>query len=134
MSFDTLHKAVDLGRRMKGVYVSTANARGLPHLAFATAVEIISGNRISVEEWFCPGTVQNVRENPLISVVSWNPDTDTGFQVLGKVEKMEETAMLNGFSPETEDVPMPQTERKLIILVDQVLSFSAAPHGDKVEK
>ncbi|MFO8085945.1 MAG: pyridoxamine 5'-phosphate oxidase family protein [Desulfobacterales bacterium] len=134
MSFEAIKKAVDLGRRMKNVFVATADSRGLPHLASAGLIDIVSEDRVSIEAWFCPGTVQNVQDNPLISVVAWDPEMDIGFQILGKVEKMEETAILNGFSAKLEqDAPIPQSERKLIILVDQVLSFRAAPHSDKVE-
>jgi hypothetical protein len=108
MSFEAIQKAVDLGRRMKNVFVATADSRGLPHLAFAGLIDIVSEDRVAIEAWFCPGTVQNVQDNPLISVVAWDPERDIGFQILGKVEKMEETAILNGFSAKLEqDPPIP---------------------------
>lgn len=134
MSLEAIYEAVELGKRMRYVYVATADLRGLPHLASAGIISVLFENRIGVEAWFCPGTIQNLKDNPLISVVSWDPGPDIGFQMLGKVEKVEETAILNGFSPEFEKAePIPQSERKLIIKVDKVLAFRAAPHSDAVK-
>jgi hypothetical protein len=134
MSTEAILKAVDLGNRMKHVFVATANNRGLPHLAAAGAIRLVSEDRIAVEAWFCPGTVQNLYDNPKISVVAWDPAIDIGHQFLGEVEKVEEIAIMNGFSPEIEaKALLPQFERKLIIRVDEVLAFSHAPHSDAVE-
>ncbi|MFW5853686.1 MAG: pyridoxamine 5'-phosphate oxidase family protein [Thermodesulfobacteriota bacterium] len=134
MSTEAILKAVDLGERMKHVLVATADDRGMPHLAAAGRIAVVSENRIAVEAWFCPGTVENVRTNPMISVVAWDQKTDIGHQILGEVEQVEETAMMDGFAPElgTEE-PLPQSERKLIIRVEEVLAFSHAPHSDTVE-
>jgi hypothetical protein len=134
MNTEAILKAVDLGNRMKHVFVTTANSRGLPHLAAAGAIHMISEGRIAIEAWFCPGTVQNLQDNPMISVVVWDPEIDIGHQILGEVEKVEEIAMMNGFSPEIEaKAQLPQSERRLIIRVDEVLAFSHAPHSDAVE-
>ncbi len=134
MSVTALRNAVELGKRMKHVHVATADGNGLPHLAGAAQVNLVSDDRIVVEAWFCPATVQNVQENPFIAVVSWDPGTDTGHQILGRVVAVEETAMMDGFSPEIEtDVHLPQSERKLIIRVKEVLAFSHSPHSDRVE-
>jgi uncharacterized protein len=131
MNVESLKEAVELGKRMKHVYVATADLGGFPHLATAGSVEMVSDDQIAVEEWFCPGTVENVRENPLVSVVSWDSVKDVGFQILGNVEKTEEIAIMDGFSPEIEKGPqMPQSERRLLVRVHEVLSFSRGPHSD----
>ena len=123
-----------MGKKMKHVYVATADLSGFPHLATAGDIEMVSEDRIAVEEWFCPGTMRNVRENPLVSVVSWDSSKDSGFQLLGNVEKIEETAMMNGFSPEIESgEQMPQSERKLVVRVREVLAFSRGPHSDRAK-
>ncbi len=134
MSTEAIRQAVDLGNRMKHIFVSTSNSRGLPHLAAAGTIRRVSEDHIAVEAWFCPGTVQNLHDNPMISVVAWDPETDIGHQLLGEVEKVEEIAIMNGFSPDIESkTQLPQAERKLIIRVDKVLAFSHAPHSDAVE-
>jgi hypothetical protein len=134
MNANTILKAVDLGKRMKHVFVATADNRGLPHLAAAGTIRIVSENQIAIEAWFCPGTLQNILCNPMISVVAWDPATDIGHQILGKMEKIEDIAILDGFSPDIETgAQLPQSERRLIVRVDKVLAFSHAPHSDVVE-
>lgn len=140
MEPEILNRAVELGKRRKRVYVATADRRGLPHLAAAGDIEMVSEDRIAVAAWFCPGTVRNVGENPRIAVVAWDPETDTGHQMVGEVERMEETAVMDGFVPaaaegeaDSADGPLPQSERRLIIRIDEVLAFSHAPHADVVE-
>jgi hypothetical protein len=134
MSSQAISKAVDLGERMQHIFVATANQHGLPHLAAAGTIRVVSGDRVAVEAWFCPATVENLLQNPKISLVAWDPKTDIGHQLLGEVEKIEEIAMMNGFSPDLDtEVQPPQAERKLIVRVDEVLAFSHAPHSDTVE-
>ncbi|MBM9605580.1 pyridoxamine 5'-phosphate oxidase family protein [Desulfopila inferna] len=134
MSTKAIFEAVDLGNRMEHVFVTTTNGNGLPHLAAAGIIRYISEDHISVEAWFCPATIQNLGDNPLISVVAWDPATDIGHQILGEVEKVEEIAMMDGFTGDLEsEEQLPQSESRLIIRVDQVLAFSHAPHSDTVE-
>ena len=71
MNADTILKAVALGRRMKHVFVATAHSSGLPHLAAAGTIRVVSDNQIAIEAWFCPGTLQNILCNPMISVVAF---------------------------------------------------------------
>ena len=50
---------------------------------------------------------------------------------MGKVEKMEEEAMMNGYAPELETKMLrPQVEWKLIVRVEKVIDFTQAPHSD----
>ena len=134
MSRQAISIAVDLGKRMRHIFVATADSRGIPHLAAAGIIHVVSEDRVAVAAWFCPATVENLVNNPKISVVAWDPETDVGHQLVGEVEKIEEIAMMNGFSPDLETATqLPQAERKLIIRVDQVLAFSHAPHSDTVE-
>jgi hypothetical protein len=134
MNANTILKAVDLGKRMKHVFVATADNRGMPHLAAAGTIRVVSENQIAIEAWFCPGTLQNILCNPMISVVAWDSATDIGHQILGEMEKIEDIALLDGYAPDIEtEGQVPQAERRLIIRVDKVLAFSHAPHSDVVE-
>jgi len=54
--------------------------------------------------------------------------------VLGLVEKVEEVAMMNGYSPEIDETAaMPQVENRLLVRVNKVIAFSHAPHSDLEE-
>ena len=106
----------------------------VPHLAAAGRMRYISGKRVEIAAWFCPGTLANLQHNRKISLTVWDAREDLGYQLLGKVEEIEEGAVMNGYTPKVEgESPMPQFERKLQVHVDKVIAFSHAPHSD-VEK
>ncbi|GFO53958.1 hypothetical protein GMSM_09650 [Geomonas sp. Red276] len=112
-------------------FVATSDARGNPHLAAGRDVAVPAPNRLVFEEWFCPMTMQNLQENPQIAVAIVDPATGNGFQFVGRVEKTEETAVLDGFLPGTEPPGLPQVQWRLEIRVESVLSFTAEGHSDR---
>jgi hypothetical protein len=131
MSKAAVQRAVELAQEMGHVFVATADSPGQPHLAAAGSVGLDDQGRLTVGEWFCPGTVSNLEQNRRIAVVVWSPATDEGHQLLGEVEEVKELAVMDGYAPELEAAePGPQVERQLVIRVDTVLDFSRAPHSD----
>ena len=69
-----------------------------------------------------------------MSLVIWDPKVDTGYQLLGETEKVEEIAMMNGYAPGAESRhPLPQVERQLLVRVDKIIDFKHAPHSDVEE-
>jgi predicted pyridoxine 5'-phosphate oxidase superfamily flavin-nucleotide-binding protein len=129
---ERLKHALGLAETSKTVLVGTADGDGRPHLAVAGKIEALPDGRVAVSEWFCPGTVGNLEKNPRISLVVWNPVSDTGYQFMGQVEEVEESAFLNGYLPEGEGArPVPQTRRKLTVRVTAIFAFSRAPHTDE---
>jgi hypothetical protein len=129
---ERIRKAVTLGEETRHVFVATADARGLPHVAAAGRIELSSEGRVGVSAWFCPGTVLNVQQNRRIALVVWEAARDQGYQLLGEVEDLQETAFMDGYVPQLEkQPPPPQVERRLVVRVDKVLNFTHAPHGDQ---
>lgn len=73
--------------------------------------------------------MKNVDENVSVSLVVWDEQQDAGFQLICEVTQVFDLAMLDGFIPgETETVS--QIERKLVVRVDQILTFRNAHHSD----
>ena len=131
---DIIQSAVILSQKLGHVFVATADSKGLPHVAAAGRLSLGTDGLLTVAAWFCPGTVVNLEHNTKISLVVWDAAADTGYQLLGNVEKVEETAMLDGYVPEMESTgPSPQVERQLFVKVDKVIGFSHAPHSDLEE-
>src|SRR3990167_8151468 len=97
MKKELLKKAVILSQRLGYVFISTADAKSLPHLTVAARINLTPGGKLTVSSWFCPGTVANLKVNPHVGVIVWDRDTDMGYQILGKSEKMKELAMLDGY-------------------------------------
>lgn len=131
---EAIHKAVELAEKLQHVFVATADANGLPHVAAASELRLESDGRVAAAAWFCPATVSNLQYNRRVALVVWDATEDTGYQLVGKVERVEDLAFLDGHAAgEDERYPSPQVERQLIIRADTVLAFSRAPHSDVEE-
>ncbi|MFO7965879.1 MAG: pyridoxamine 5'-phosphate oxidase family protein [Desulfobacterales bacterium] len=128
---ESLEGAVRLGRRMGHIFVATADARGVPHMASSANIRIEGEGLIGISEWFCPVTLSNVRVNPKIALLAWDPETDIGYQMIGTCREVQETSMMNGFSEELdEEQPIPQAENTLLVSIEKIIQFSHAPHSD----
>jgi hypothetical protein len=130
MNAESLRKVVTLAERVGHVLVATASAGRLPHVAAAGKVALRSDGRAIVADWFCPGTMNNLRENRLITLVVWDSAADTGYQLLGELEAVNDLAVLDGYAYEEAQAALPQVERELVIRVDEMLAFSQGPHSD----
>jgi hypothetical protein len=125
---------VALAGRIGHVLIGTADVQGLPHIAAAASLEQTDATHVAVTEWFCPGTIENLKANPLVSVVVWDNETDTGFQLLGTSESMDQVAILDGYTPKEKEGPViPQVERKISLRVEKIVDFRHAPHSDLEE-
>jgi hypothetical protein len=115
------------------LFVASASADGVPHLATARDASVPGPDQVAVAEWFCPETMANVNENRQVSLVVWDPVEDRGYQMLGEVTEVQDLAIFDGqVSPGVEERLPAQTERALIVHVDKVLAFTEAPHTDRV--
>ena len=134
MNQKTLDQAVVLAQRLQHVFVATTDGKGLPHMAAAGKLALTPEGRVAVAAWFCPMTVANLQKNHRVSLVIWDPKVDTGYQLLGETEKVEEIAMMNGYVPGAESRhPLPQVERQLLVRVNKIIDFKHAPHSDVEE-
>ena len=135
MNREALENAVTLAQKIWYVFAATANDDGLPHVAAAVKMTLASNDGdIAVEAWYCPTTLINLKQNPLISLIIWDSHADKGYQLLGETIKVEDMAMMNGYDPKSDiKSTLPQVERRLIVRVKDVLIFSHAPHTDVKE-
>lgn len=135
MNRKVLEEAVALAQKLKQIFVATADRSGLPHVAAAGKLTLSSPDRVAVAAWFCPSTVSNLEGNRRVSLVVWDPQGDIGYQLLGKVEKVEELAMMDGYAPDRDfKAHLPQVERQLLVRVKKIIGFKHAPHSDLEEK
>jgi hypothetical protein len=75
----------------------------------------------------------NLEDRRRIALVVWDPETDRGYQLLGRVTEVKEQAVIDGYVPEGAEGGPPQVERELIVSVEEVLHFSRGPHSDEPE-
>ena len=129
-----LKKAVGLAGRVKSVLIATANRKGEPHVAAATQLIQVGENRVTVSAWFCPMTVANLHENSRVTLIIWDRKKDLGYQLIGRAERVEEMAMLDGYAPGfDEKITVPQVERRVTVKVEKIIDFKQAPHNDVEE-
>ena len=76
MTTKSIIQAVTLAHKLGHVFVATADAHGLPHVAAAAAMTTIAENKVAVSAWFCPGTLANLDQNRLVSLIVWDEAAD----------------------------------------------------------
>lgn len=131
MKAEKLEEIVRLAEKVEHVLVATSDPGGMPHVTAAGKLELAPQGRVTVTEWFCPGTVANLHTNKCISVVVWAKDSDSGYQLLGRLDKIKDLGVLDGYAPGLEgDPPLPQVEKQLLIEVEKVIEFKLGPHSD----
>jgi len=131
MEKESLARAVELAQALGRVLVATSAPDGMPHVAVARKIASRGDQTVEVDEWFCPGTVENAREGAPVSLVVWDEARDTGWQLLGNVVGVEDRAMLDGYQPEDKRAHVPQVLRTLRVQVRKALAFTQAPHDDR---
>lgn len=134
MNVNKIKEAIAMAERLRHIFVATSDSKGMPHIAAAGKLTLNPEGLLQVTSWFCPATVENLSKNKLISLVIWDGKTDTGHQLLGKVENIVELDILNGYAKEIEEkTPFPQVQRQLLIRPERIIEFKHAPHSDVEE-
>jgi len=77
--------------------------------------------------------VENLEKNPRLSLAIIHPGTTEGYQVLGRVERIDRGAMLDGYRPGEEKkwASYPQAEHQLSISIERVSRLTSGPHSDE---
>ena len=126
-----LEKVRKLAQGAKVVYVATANKEGVPHIAAEKGMAFHDEDRIIFRAWFCLKTVENLQENPKISLAVLDPKTHEGYQILGVTESVEKGAMLDGFASEKDRGGFPQVEYQLYIRIQAISHLTPGAHSDE---
>ncbi len=114
--------------------IATADSEGHPHMTAAHGLHVGPGRRVEIIDWFCPGSVHNIRENSHVSIVVWDQNEDRGYQLHGEVEKVAQQGVLDGYSPQTENrPPEPQIRRQVTVHLTHATEFRREPHIDREE-
>ncbi|GFO69750.1 hypothetical protein GMLC_33290 [Geomonas limicola] len=112
-------------------FVASTDSEGTPHLAAGRDISFPEATLLVFEAWFCTTTLRNIQGNPRIAVAIADPATGKGYQFLARVERVEETALMDGYAPELEPFGLPQAQWRLAARIEQVLAFSAEAHSDR---
>jgi hypothetical protein len=131
MDIQNLKDAIALSGRIRHVFIATADAKGVPHIAVAGPIAM-KGELVAISAWYCPQTLANIEKQPQVTIAVWDETSDAGFQLVGRCEKIEDIAVMDGYAPKAESkAAYPQVERRLLARVENVYYFTQAQHADK---
>ena len=112
-------------------FVASADDSGLPHLAAGRELAVPDPEHLVFRAWFCGTTLKNLERNPYLCVAVVDPASGEGYQMAGRVEKVENSAFMNGFVPGKDEPGTPQAQWSLVVQVQMVMAFSPAVHTDQ---
>jgi hypothetical protein len=113
---------------MNTAFVASSDQSGHPHLAAGIGPQVPDSRHVAFSAWFCHRTLENLAVNPRLAVAVMNPATGAGYQLIGRVEKTQQTGVLgNGL----EKGPGPQVQYELVIRVEEVMEFTHGVHADR---
>lgn len=116
---------------MEHAFVASADEFGRPHLAVGRDLHVMDNSHLVFEAWFCHKTMENVTRNPYVAVAVSASALGNGYQFSGVVEETAQTAILDGYAPSAEEPGMPQVQYRLVVMVNEIMEFSAGIHTDK---
>ncbi|MGD8376455.1 MAG: pyridoxamine 5'-phosphate oxidase family protein [Acidobacteriota bacterium] len=123
---EVLDRAFRRGRFV--LLVVTADEAGLPHVGKADGLKPGKEGRLQISGWLCATTVRNLKRNPRLTVVvQAEPE---GVQLAGRLESLQEDAMLDGYADGTRR--MPQVRWRLTLRPTQLMRFREGEHADEV--
>ena len=129
-----LNRIRDFSKKVELFYVATSNQKKEVHLAVAKDLIFLPDNEhVAFKSWFCKKTIENIFENPNISIAIYDAKTDTGYQVVGRTVSKNVVAVLDGYSPRLEKVEReyPQEEYQLKIKIINIMDLHRVVHSDK---
>jgi uncharacterized protein len=133
MNSAKLREMEQLAAKVGHVFIATADSNGQPHIAAAGKLAQTPEKHLMLTEWFCPGTLANLQMNSHLSIVIWDPDVDSGYQIIGELEAIKDIGILDGYPKSQVRPSIPQVERQLLLHVDKILGFKRSPHTDLEE-
>lgn len=119
-------------QRANIIYVATSDKDGIPHLAAGERIVVADGEHVKLEAWFCVKTIENLMVDPAIAIAAIDPSTKDGFQLIGKVEKIDEKMVMDGYIPAMEEkwAGVSITEYTVTVIIGHVLKFTTDVHSD----
>ena len=127
----SLNEAMEIAKRIGYVFLTTADRTGSPHICIVQPISIDDQDRFKLMAWFCQYSLKNLQENTKVTVVVWDPVKDTGYQLVGAIDDMQEVAELDGYAVGLEEKKhFPQVEWKILVRVEKIFNFQKSPHID----
>ncbi|MDM7998863.1 MAG: pyridoxamine 5'-phosphate oxidase family protein [Dehalococcoidia bacterium] len=111
-------------------FVATASKNGRPNVSPKGSFKVIDDEHVAFAEIASPNTIANIRENPQVEVLVFNPDTWGGCRIRGRAEILESGDLVESFRAQF--APMKMRVRSVVkIAVEEVVMMPPMKAGSK---
>ena len=83
--------------RVMPAFVATASKTGKPNVSPKGSFQVLDDEHVVFAEIASPQTIANIRENPQVSILVFDPDTFGGCRISGKAQIIESGELLDSF-------------------------------------
>lgn len=97
-----LKDALQTAKKVKPLFLVSTDPGGMPVVADVDDVQLTEKGQISVAGWFPEEMVSNLSRNPDLSLVVWDPETNSQYRLTGVMKNIAMTAILDGYVPKIE--------------------------------
>ena len=115
---------------IKFVIVATASASGSPHIAIGEQISFEGSRLVVFENWYCPTTLQNIVNNPYISIMAHIPESGNGYQLIGSIVRSSESETDDWDPAKSVLSQHPQILTRFAVKVEEILDFTSGIHTD----
>lgn len=77
--------------------VATASKEGKPNVSPKGSFRVLDDEHVAFAEMASPNTIDNLKENPQVAVLVFDPDTWGGCRISGKAEILESGDLVDSF-------------------------------------
>jgi predicted pyridoxine 5'-phosphate oxidase superfamily flavin-nucleotide-binding protein len=111
-------------------FVATASRTGKPNVSPKGSFKVVDDEHVAFAEIASPGTIANIKENPLVEILVFNPETFGGCRIRGKAEILEAGDLVESFR--SQFAPMKMKVRSAVrVTVDEVVIMPPMKAGSK---
>ncbi len=107
---------------MKPAMVATASKDGKPNVSAKGSFRVLDDEHVAFADIASPRTMANLRENPRLSAIVFDPATRKGCRIWGKAEILDSGARFDAIAAEF--APRKMTVKHLVsVAVEDVVTF-----------
>ena len=115
-------EAKKLVSEVRVALVATASKEGKPNVSPKGSFRVIDDEHVAFGDIASPRTTANLKENPQLSAILFDPATRKGCRIWGKVEILDSGDLFDAMSAEFAAVKM-QVKHVVKVKVDEIAIF-----------
>jgi hypothetical protein len=129
---------VKIPEEIKGIikkqlaFVGTADRNGRPNVAPKGSMRLENEETLAFSEGTGKKTLQNIRENPKVSVAYVDLEIFEGYQFKGTAEIFEEGSLFDKFAKISEESKRPKPKAVVKIKIEEIYSLAGLNPGEKI--